>query len=106
MEASPGQSTTGSVVLDLGDNVGVAIVVTPASLAGSEIEIRRFGTSWNGTHVAVRPRQVADGTVHAALFYGLPEGGYQARVRGRFDGLIAELEVAGGHVTMTELHGY
>ena len=66
-----GPSEEGMRRLDIGGDVGAAIVSTPASLVGSEIEIRRCDTTWDGTHVAVRERQVAGGVMHAALFPGL-----------------------------------
>ena len=49
-----GPSEKGSVLIDIGNDVGAVVVTTPSSLIGSEIEIRRCGTSWDGTHVAVR----------------------------------------------------
>jgi hypothetical protein len=98
-----GPSERGSVLLDVGGDVGAAIVGTPASLVGSEIEIRRDGAPWDGTHVAVRARDVSGGVVHAALFYGLGEGRYEVRVRGDADGPATGLAVQGGRVTQTRL---
>jgi hypothetical protein len=98
-----GPSEKGSVVVDIGGDVGAAIVSTPASLVGSEIEIRRCGTAWDGTHVAVRNRDVAGGVVHAALFSGLPNGTYEVRVRDDADSPVATLTVEGGRVSATRL---
>ena len=88
-----GTSEVGSVVLDIGGDLGAAIVHTSAALAGLEIEIRREGALWDGTHVAVRARSVPGGEVHAALFPGLPQGGYEVRVRGDDNGIVAAVEL-------------
>lgn len=98
-----GPSERGSVLLDIGGDVGAAIVSTPASLLGSEIEIRRCGTAWDGTHVAVRARHVSGGVVHAALFSGLADGLYEVRLRGDVDGPTALLRVEGGQVSAARL---
>jgi hypothetical protein len=104
MEPTPEPSGPASVVLDIGGTIGAAIVAAPASLDGAEIEIRRQGTPWDGTHVAVRPRHLPHGVVHAALFGSLIQGDYQVRVRG--PGLQApatNIQVQAGRVTTAEL---
>lgn len=99
-----GTSEMGSVVLDIGGERGAAIVHTPPSLDGREIEIRRQGTAWDGTHVAVRPRRIPDGVVYAALFPELVEGDYEVRVRkGPADGPAAAVAVHGGRVSRAHL---
>ena len=98
-----GPSERGSVLLDIGADVGAAVVTTPALLLGSEIEIRRCGTAWDGTHVAVRERHVSGGVVHAALFSGLGHGLYDVRLRDDVDGPVATLTVEGGHVSEARL---
>ena len=96
-----GPSEEGSVVVDIGGDVGAAIVSTPASLVGSEIEIRRCHTTWDGTHVAVRERQVAGGVMHAAFFPGLAYGTYEVRLRGDAVGPVTAFTVEGGRVSAT-----
>jgi hypothetical protein len=98
-----GPSERGSVVVDVGGEVGAAIVSTPASLIGYEIEIRRRGAPWDGTHVAVRERHVAGGLVYAALFSGLGQGHYEVRLRGVVDGPATDVNVEGGRVSKTRL---
>lgn len=98
-----GPSERGSVLVDIGGDVGAAIVSTPASLLGSEIEIRRCGSAWDGTHVAVRARHVSGAVVHAALFSGLGHRLYEVRLRGDVDGPAAVLAVEGGRVSETRL---
>ena len=96
-----GASEKGSVLVDIGGDVGAAIVTTPASLVGSEIEIRARGTAWDGTHVAVRERHVGGGLVYAAFFPGLVQGRYQVRLRGDADGPATDVKVEGGRVSET-----
>lgn len=100
-----GPSEKGSVLLDIGGDVGAAIVSTPGSLVGFEIEIRRAGAAWDGTHVAVRDRHVSGGVLHAALFPGLQYGTYEVRLRGDAASPVATVNVEGGHVTTTRLSG-
>ncbi len=104
MEQLPQPSQPGSVVLDIGGDAGAAIVAAPASFNGAEIEIRRHGASWDGTHVAVRARHLADGVVHAAVFGSLRSGHYHVRIRGSGrQGPAGTFEVQGGRVTRAEL---
>lgn len=100
-ETLPEASGIGSVVLDIGGEVGAAAIYVPASLAGEEIEIRAVGESWRGTHVAVRERVLPDRTVWAALFPALTEGGYEIRVKdGDPAGSTGTVAVTGGQVTV------
>lgn len=98
-----GPSEEGSVVVDIGGDVGAAIVSTPATLVGSEIEIRRCDAAWDGTHVAVRERQVSGGVLHAALFSGLQFGRYEVRLKGDAASPVATLTVEGGRVSAARL---
>ncbi len=96
-------SEAGSIVLEIGDDVGAAIVLTPASLAGHEIEIRPQNGDWAGRHVAVLERRLTGGPTWAAVFPSLPEGGWEIRVRHNPTSPVAALDVAGGHVTTARL---
>jgi hypothetical protein len=98
-----GPSEAGSVVVDIGSDVGAAVVRAPASLAGAEIEIRRCGAPWDGTHVAVRVRHVLQGDAHVAFFPDLIQGNYEVRRRGDDDGAVAALTVEGGRVSEIRL---
>jgi hypothetical protein len=98
-----GTSEVGSVVLDIGGDLGAAIVRTPATLVGLEIEIRREGAPWDGTHVAVRARSIPGGEVYAAMFPGLQQGSYEVRVRGDDYGFFAAVDVEGARVSETRL---
>jgi hypothetical protein len=100
VEALPEPSRTGTVVLEIGGEVGAAAIYVPASLAGLEIEIRGIDEEWCGTHVAVRERLLPDRTVWAALFPSLTQGDYEIRVREwGADSPTAAVSIAGGRVT-------
>ena len=90
-------------MLDIGGDVGAAIVHAPAALVGSEIEIRPCGAPWDGTHVAVRARHIPGGEMYAALFPALGQGSYEVRRRGDADGPVASLVVEGGRVAAARL---
>ena len=97
VEVPPGPSHAGSVMADIGGDVGAAILYVPEALAGLEIEIRRVGQEWDGTHTAVRERHVNDTIIWAAFFGSLLAGHFEARVRGD-NSRIVVVEVVGGYV--------
>jgi hypothetical protein len=100
METLPEASGVGSVVLDIGGEVGAAAIFVPAELAGDEIEIRRLDEPWRGTHVAVRERQLPAGAVWAALFPALTAGRYEIRIKqGDPNGPTGSFDVTGGRVS-------
>jgi hypothetical protein len=65
------------VVLDLGGGVGALVLRTPAALVGTEIEISPAGEPGRRRHVAVHPRPLPTGTVHAAVYGDLFAGDWQ-----------------------------
>ena len=66
-EAIAGPSGPGTVVLDLGANVGALVLYTPAALDGLEIEISLEDVPGaRRTHSRVRPRHTAAGTRYAS----------------------------------------
>jgi hypothetical protein len=69
-------STEGSVVMEVGGDVGALVVYTPDALAGHEIELARRGDDHQFVHTEVRERQLPDGTIHAAVFPAVPAGEY------------------------------
>src|SRR5258707_15866311 len=77
-ESVPGPSGSGSVVLDLGPDIGALVLHTPPELDGSEIEISRLaGDAARGrTHSRVRPRHTPGGVQYAAVYPGLAAGDY------------------------------
>jgi hypothetical protein len=105
VERMPGPSQ-GSVVLDIGGDVGAAVVLTTAALESAEIEIRPRGCDWNGTHVAVRSRPTGGNPVYAAVFGHLRKGRYELRLRPPApDGKTQEIEVTGGRLTECRWNG-
>ena len=78
-EAAPGPSGPGTVVMELGADVGALILYTPAGLDGEEIEISRDEAGLQGsgrTHSRVRPRHLPGQTRYAAVYPGLRAGYY------------------------------
>jgi hypothetical protein len=106
MEEAFGPSQ-GAAVLDIGGEVGAAVVHTSAALGGAEIEITPDGRDWDGTHVAVRRRPTpgaGTGAVYCAVFGHLRAGTYRIRVRGSGDRPAGGLfSVVGGRVTEVDL---
>jgi hypothetical protein len=100
VEPAVGPTGPGFVVLDIGGDVGAAIVYAPPTLAGAELEIRRAGEPWTGHHAIVRGRYLSVGVKYAALFDRLESGGYQVRVRDDpAGGPLPTFNVTGGRVT-------
>jgi len=104
LEVTPGPSGEGTVVLDIGGSRGAAIVFTPGSLAGFEIEIRPAGGAWDGTHTGIRRRDLRDAVAYAGVFGSLEAGEYQLRLRGTpvdraGPGTVVALTVVGGEIT-------
>jgi hypothetical protein len=82
-EHAAGATGAGTVVLELGGDVGVLILATPASLLGHEIEISPADGSGNSaastshrTHSMVRERVTGSGRSYAAVYPGIPAGQY------------------------------
>ena len=90
----------GSVVLDIGGDVGALIVDMPATMTGVEIEIRPAGAppGVHHPHVAVVDRRVGVHAVPSLVYPDLREGSYELYEKGT--GLV-ELTAAvrGGVVT-------
>lgn len=92
----------GPVVLDIGGDVGAAVVLAPAHLEGAELEIRRPPEPWDGRHVAVRARPGSGDPVLAAVFSGLLGGCYELRVRGLPDAPVRRVVVRGEDVVVCQ----
>jgi hypothetical protein len=106
-EPTPAPSTEGSVVLDIGGSRGAAIVFTPASLSGLEIEVRPADGPWDGVHTGIRARDLPGVVAHAGVFGSLDAGPYQLRLRGLEadddrHGVVVDLVVTGGEIVEVE----
>ena len=76
-EPVAGPSGPGTVVMDVGGNIGALVLYTPAGMDGREIEISRDAAPGaRRTHSRVRPRHMAAGTRYAAVYPDLPAGAY------------------------------
>lgn len=69
-------STEGSVVMEVGGDIGALVVYTPDTLAGIEIEIAQRGDDRPFVHTEVRERRLPDGTIFAGVFPAVPSGDY------------------------------
>jgi hypothetical protein len=96
-EPTYGASRAGSVMLDLGDDIGALILDAPAELNGREIEISQAGgTRARHTHSMVRERVTDAGVSYAAVYISLAAGDY---VLWRDDGTPAgTVSIRGGHI--------
>ncbi len=101
----------GSVLLDIGDDIGALVVTMPAAMEGVEVEIRpqsahvhHDGHHHEGhhhhPHVAVVNRPVQDGQVPSLVFPELVEGRYQLYEKGGHDVRLT-VDVVGGEVATT-----
>ena len=70
-----GASPTGSVLLDIGGDVGALVLYVPAAELGREIEVSPVAGG-RRTHAAVRERHVEDGHVYCVVIPGLRAGEY------------------------------
>jgi hypothetical protein len=93
----------GSVLLDIGGDVGALVVEMPAGMTGREIEIRPV-TDTPATspvhhpHVAVVARRVGDTTVPSLVYPDLVTGSYELYEKGTQD-VEMTADVVGGQVT-------
>lgn len=91
----------GSVLLDIGGDVGALVVLAPDAMLGREVEIapagERFGEV-HRPHVAVVRRPVAGGAVPSLVFPELATGSYALAEKGTTDVRLV-VDVRGGEVT-------
>lgn len=93
----------GSVLLDIGGDVGAVVLHLPADLEGAEVEYRRTGAApHTHQHVAVVGRPSAAGVDFTAVVPELSSGGYLLTLP---DGTELPVEVVGGAVTETRWPG-
>lgn len=96
-EPEYGPTGAGTVVLDVGGQIGALVLHTPAALAGAEIEIGRRAAGAGRTHACVRERRGGRGSGYAAIYPGLPAGDYTIWVPGgHAAGAVA---ITGGQIT-------
>jgi hypothetical protein len=91
---------SGTVMLDIGGDVGALIVYVDAELLGREIEARPAGHDARPAHASVLERTTADGPRHAVVIPALQAGGYELWLDGGIS--IGSARVERGAVT--EVH--
>ena len=114
----------GSVLLDIGGDIGALVVAMPASMLGQEIEIDGMGVAHahdpapapghghghghehehghpHRAHVAVVDRPGPEGTQPSLVFPELTEGSYRLFDKGA-DEVLLTAEITGGQVTFLE----
>jgi hypothetical protein len=96
----------GSVLLDIGGDVGALVVTMPASMLGEEIEVvtPHGPAGQHRPHVAVVPRPAPGGTVPSLVFPELVEGSYALVPKGT-DDVQLRVNVFGGAVTTASWPG-
>lgn len=100
-EEADWKAPSGTVVLDIGDDVGALVVYCPTSWLATEIEVDREEFPGTRTHTGVRERSAGTRPIAAAVFPGLTAGRYQV-----FDPSgrpVVVAEVIGGEVTEVDL---
>ncbi len=96
-EPAAGPSGPGTVVMDVGGDIGALILYTPAAMDGREIEISRDGPPGaRRTHSQVRARHMPAGTSYAAVYQGLSAGVYT--IWDEHDRPAARAVITGGQV--------
>jgi hypothetical protein len=97
-ERAAGPTGPGTVVLDLGADVGALILYTPAELDSAEIEISRDDEPGaHRTHSEVRQRPMTNATVYAAVYPSLTAGRYT--IWRDEHHAVATVIISGGQVT-------
>lgn len=77
MTEKPAQSgPTGSIVLDIGEDVGALVVHVDAALLGHEIEVSPLGRDAARVHADVLERRVGAGPAYAVVIAELGAGRY------------------------------
>jgi len=104
-EPVAGPSGPGTVVLELGADIGALILYTPADLDGAEIEISRddLPPGAHRTHSQVRQRHMPSAVIYAAVYPGVPEGHYTIWRDEHTPATTAT--ITGGHVTSSHWPG-
>jgi hypothetical protein len=86
-------SGDGTVVLDIGGDIGALVVRAPAELDGVELDLFPAGCGVACMHSAVRRRDVLGGSLFAAVYPCVPAGEYTLA------GLQGPVRIDGGAVT-------
>ncbi len=97
----------GSVLLDIGGDVGALVVAMPSAMTGVEVELRPEGAGSgpdghsHHPHVAVVNRPVGDQQLPCLVFGELAEGRYELYEKGTHD-VRLRAQVRGGAVATAD----
>ncbi len=94
---SAGSVPDGPAVLDIGGGAGALLVIVPAALLHSEIEVSRDGQPDARTHTGVHARPMAGERLPVALFPSLDAGTWT--LWGAGPCATRTVEIADGQVT-------
>ena len=102
-ESQLGPTQDGSVMVDIGGDMGALVITTPPELVRKEIEISPAGPDSKRVHVAVRER-LGPGRPprYAAVFPSLLAGDYTIWRRKGEDERAATVTITGGEVTQID----
>jgi hypothetical protein len=110
----------GSVLLDIGGDVGALVVTMPEDAVGLEVEVRPLEDRHDAqahahdhehghahdhnhlVHVAVVARPVVDGMVPSLVYPELVAGTYDMFEKGHPGAVVLTVEVEGGRVTLAD----
>jgi hypothetical protein len=93
-------SWDGSVVLDIGGEIGALLLRTPPAMNGVEIDLIPEEENVPHTHSAVRERRLLGGVAYAAVYPSLKSGRYTVAGSGQ------TITIVGGQVTETEYQNW
>ncbi len=92
----------GSVLLDIGGDVGALVVTMPADMVDLEVEIRPSGQAEGGhhhhPHVAVLERPVGNVLIPSLVFAELLEGSYELYLKDTHQVRLT-VDIVGGEVS-------
>ncbi len=98
-----GPTHDGTVMIDIGGDMGALVIITPSELVREEIEISALAPNAKRVHVAVRERLRTGGPPrYAAVFPSLDAGEYTLWRRKGGDEVAGTVSIIGGQVTETE----
>jgi hypothetical protein len=89
-------SWDGSVILDIGGDIGALMLHTGASMLGHEIDLFPEDPAQPHTHSAVRERRLVMGVSYAAVYPHLVAGTYEIEGSGQ------RVTITGGRVSELE----
>ena len=97
---SAGPAPTGPAVLDIGGGAGALLVIVPAALLHTEIEVSPEGRPTGRTHTGVHERPLSGELLPVALFPALDAGAWTLWGSGRC--ATRTVDIVDGEVTQMD----